>query len=319
MATKEEKEGRIFPTSNMARSVWDVLVKYMNEGGVKVDTSAEVIDLSLDSNTQHIVIKIKNKKEIIVKSCVLATGGTSRPETGSTGEGFEWLKKLGLTIVENDFALVPIALSDTWAKKLSGVTLQNTKLTAFQNGQKQMSAKGKLLFTHFGISGPTALNMSREISELLKYGAVTIEVDLFPQTDSGALRRQLQKLLVDESNKKLKNILHRLIPTALASTLLKIANINGETPSHSVSTEARKELVALMKAIPLNVSGILGAEKAIVSSGGVALENVNFKTMQSRLIPNLYLVGDVLNVNRPSGGYSLQLCWTTGFVAGNNC
>ena len=347
MATKEENEGRIFPVSNKAQSVWDVLVKYLKQGGVEVRMGIEVTGLSVDPDTKNIIIKTKDKREIIAKSCVLATGGTSRPETGSTGEGFKWLKKLGHTIVENDFALVPIALSDSWAKKLGGVTLKDIKLTIFsawgaclsgrqgsssmaafgaanggqaggQNRQKQVSVNGNLLFTHFGISGPTVLNMSKEIGELLKYGDVVIEIDLFPKTDLGALRKKLQELLIGESNKKLKNVLNKLIPAALVSALLEIAEISGETANHSVSAESRKKLAALLKAVPLNVSGLLGANKAIVSSGGVALEEVNFKTMQSRLIPGLYLVGDVLNVDRPSGGYSLQLCWTTGFVAGDS-
>ncbi len=317
VATKEENEGRIFPVSDSAKSVWDALIKYMKEVGVKVQTGVEVAGLSV-TDTKNIIIKTRDKKEIIAKSCVLATGGTSRPETGSTGEGFKWLKKLGHTIIENDFALVPVALSDAWAKKLGGVTVNDIKLTIFQNRQKQDSVNGKLLFTHFGISGPTVLNMSKEIGELLKYGDVVIEIDLFPKTDLGLLRKKLQELLVGESNKKLKNVLNKLIPTALVSALLEIADISGETVNHSVSAESRKKLVTLLKAVPLNVSGLLGANKAIVSSGGVALEEVNFKTMQSRLIPGLYLVGDVLNVDRPSGGYSLQLCWTTGFVAGSN-
>ncbi len=332
MATKVENEGRVFPVSDSAKSVFDVLVEYMKEGGVKVQTGAEVTELSIDSETKNIVISAQGGslptgqagasggeiKKIIAKVCVLATGGISRPETGSTGEGFLWLKKLGHTIIENDFALVPVALSDAWAKKLGGVTLKDIKLTTFQNGEKQAKAIGKLLFTHFGVSGPTVLNMSKEIGELLNYGEVVIEIDLFPRFDLGALRKQLQELLTKESNKKIKNVLGKLIPAALASALLKIANVDGETANHSVSTESRKKLVALMKAIPLHVSGLLGADKAIVSSGGVALEEVNFKTMQSRLVPNLYLVGDVLNIDRPSGGYSLQLCWTTGFVAGNS-
>lgn len=318
MPTKEENEGRVFPVSDSARSVWDVLVQYMKEGGVKVQTGAEVAGLSIDQANGQVVVRLKNKQEIVGKTCIVATGGTSRPETGSTGEGFKWLKKLGHTVIENDFALVPVALSDAWAKKIGGVTLKDIKLTSVQNGQRQGSVKGKLLFTHFGISGPTVLNMSKEIGELLKYGDVMIELDLFPKTDLGALRKQLQTLLVEESNKKLKNVLNKLVPAALVSALLEIANINGETANHSVSTENRKKLVTLMKAVPLHVSGLLGADKAIVSSGGVALEEVNFKTMQSRLISNLYLVGDVLNIDRPSGGYSLQLCWTTGFVAGSN-
>ncbi|MEK7516331.1 MAG: aminoacetone oxidase family FAD-binding enzyme [Patescibacteria group bacterium] len=355
MATKVEAEGRVFPVSNKAQSVWDVLVRYMKEGDVRIQTGAAVTGLSLDAVTKHVSIRLKDTTEIRAQSCVVATGGASRPETGSSGEGFIWLKKIGHTIIDTSGALVPIALTDAWAKKISGVTLKDIKLTVFQspeyvegqNGQKQeVSAKGgsavrlsstlsdqtegsspskssggqegKLLFTHVGISGPTVLNMSKEVGEMLQYGEVTIALDLFPKLDSGALKRELQTLLIAESNKKLKNTLRKLIPAALVGALLELANINGETANHSVRREDRIKLVALAKAIPLHVKGLLGADKAVVSSGGVALKEVNFKTMQSRLAPNLYVIGDVLNIDRPSGGYSLQLSWTTGFVAGSN-
>lgn len=316
MDTKEENEGRIFPVSDKAQSVSDVLAGYMREGNVKVQTGAEVSGLSIDKVSGHIIIKLKGGQEIIAKSCVLATGGTSRPETGSTGEGFKWLKKLGHKIIEDGVALVPVALKDTWTKKMSGVALKDVKLTTFQNKQKQAVGKGKLLFTHFGISGPTVLNMSKEIGELLKYGEVVIELDLFPKLDHGELKKKLQELLVSESNKKLKNTLSKFTPAVLALPILELSGIDGETFNHSVRSADRTKLVALMKAIPLNVKGLLGADKAIVSSGGVDLKEVDFKTMESRIVPNLYLVGDVLNIDRPSGGYSLQLCWTTGYVAG---
>ena len=215
---------------------------------------------------------------------------------------------------------MPIALKDEWAKKLSGLALKEIRLSVFLNGQKQKSfgkQEGKILFTHFGASGPTILNISKDIGELLAAGEVVIGLDLFPKLDHGALKQKLQALLVAESNKQIKNTLGEIIPSALASGLLELAGINGETANHSVKSEERTRLVVLMKDIPLHIEGLLGADKAIVSSGGVSLEEVNFKTMQSRLIPNIYIVGDALNVNRPSGGYSLQLCWTTGFVAGN--
>ena len=320
MATKEEDEGRVFPVSNKAQSVLDSLVQYIKEGGVEIRTSAAVSDISIDNLTKDIHIRLKDKTEITAKSCIIATGGISYPETGSTGDGFAWLKKFGHTIIDNDFALVPIELKDDWAKKLSGLTLNDIRLSVFLNGQKQKNfskQEGKLLFTHFGVSGPTVLNMSKDIGELLQGGEIVIGLDLFPKLDHGALKQKLQTLLVAESNKKLKNTLSKIIPSALVLSILEIAGINGETANHSVRSEERMKLVALMKGIPLHIKGLLGADKAIVSSGGVALEEINFKTMQSRLIPNLYIIGDVLNINRPSGGYSLQLCWTTGFVSGN--
>ena len=319
MPTKEENEGRIFPVSNSAQSVYGVLYAYMQEHGVTIRKSSIAGSITVHKDTGIITIHTKSGNDIDTKACIVATGGTSRPETGSTGEGFMWLKKLGHKIIENDVALVPVTLTDTWVRKISGLTLTDVKLTTFQNNQKQESHKGKLLFTHVGVSGPTVLNMSKDIGELLKYGEVKIMIDLFPSKDNKSLKQNLQDILVEESNKKLKNVLGQLIPSPLVSVILELASIDGETFCHSVSSEDRIALTKHMKEIPLHVKGLLGKDKAVVSSGGVALEEVDFKTMQSRIVPNLYLVGDVLNIDRPSGGYSLQLCWTTGFVAGNNC
>lgn len=319
METKEENEGRIFPVSNSAQSVYDVLYQFMQEGGVQIHKSSIVAGITKSKTDEGFTVLTKNGNKIAAKSVVLATGGTSRPETGSTGEGFLWLKKLGHTIVENDMALVPIALTDEWAKKLSGVTLENIKLTTYQNSRHQESYKGKLLFTHLGISGPTVLNMSRDVGELLKYGDVTIMLDLFPAKDTSKVKNELQSVLVEDSNKKLKNVLGRVIPSALVTPVLALTDIDGETFCHSVRSEDRVRIIQQIKALPLHVKGLLGKEKAIVSSGGVPLTEVDTKTMESRIAPGLFLVGDILNIDRPSGGYSLQLCWTTGHVAGENC
>lgn len=318
VATKEEEGGKVFSASNRAQSVLDALICYMKKGGVEIQTNAEVGDITVGAKKKHFSIRVKDGKEIKAKSCVIATGGMAFPATGSTGDGFQWLKKLGHTIVEKNLALVPIALKDAWAKKLSGIILEDVKLAIFQNGRKYGAERGKMLFAHFGITGPMVLDMSGKIGELIKQGEVIFALDLFPSLDHGALNKKLLELFVSESNKKLKNTLSLLIPSALVLEVLEIANINGETLSHSVSRENRIKIAALLKNIPLNVQGLLGADKAMVSSGGVDLREIDFKTMQSRLEPHLYVVGDALNIDRPSGGYSLQLCWTTGFVAGNN-
>lgn len=319
MATVEENEGRIFPQSNTAQSVYDVLYAYMREGKVTIHKSTNVRGIDVSKDGEIILIQTTSGNTIQARSCILATGGTSRPETGSTGEGFKWLKKLHHTIVESNPALVPIALTDEWVKKVSGTTLDEIKVTTFQNGKKQESYKGKLLFTHTGISGPMVLNMSKDVGELLKYGEVEIVLDMFPNKDVKNLKDTVQAILVENSNKKIKNVLGSLIPPSLQGTILTLAGIDGDTFSHSVRSEERVALVETMKNIRLHVKGLLGKDKAVVSSGGVALTEVDFKTMQSRLVPHLYLVGDVLNIDRPSGGYSLQLCWSTGFVAGDNC
>jgi predicted Rossmann fold flavoprotein len=323
METKEENEGRIFPVSNSAQSVFDVLYAYMREGNVTIHKSTTVSSISKDKTGESFVISTKSGNTIATEKVILAVGGTSRPETGSTGDGFKWLKKLHHTVIENDFALVPIALTDAWVKKISGVTLTDIKLSTYQNHEgkltKQESYKGKVLFTHFGISGPTVLNMSKDVGELLKYGDVTIMLDLFPSKDESKVRTALQTVLVAESNKKLKNVLSLFVPSSLVSIILEKAGVDGETFCHSVRSEERIALAEIVKTIPLHVKGLLGKEKAIVSSGGVPLTEVDMKTMESKIIPGLYLAGDVLNIDRPSGGYSLQLCWTTGHVAGEQC
>lgn len=319
MGTKEENEGRIFPVSDSARSVFDVLYHYMKEHGVEIHKSSTVAGIAKNKTGEGFAIRTKSGNRILAASIVIATGGTSRPETGSTGDGFAWLKKLGHRIVENDMALVPVALTDAWARKASGVTVTDIKLTTLQNGKPQDSYKGKVLFTHTGISGPTVLNMSHDVGELLKYGDVTIRLDLFPGKDSGKLKNELQTILVADSNKKLKNVLPMMVPSSLVMPILELAHVDGETFCHSVRSEERLTLVETMKSIPLHVKGLLGKEKAVVSSGGVPLTEIDMKTMESKITPGLFLVGDILNIDRPSGGYSLQLCWTTGHVAGKHC
>ncbi|MEK7574932.1 MAG: NAD(P)/FAD-dependent oxidoreductase [Patescibacteria group bacterium] len=315
MQTKIEKEQRVFPVSDSAQSVWNTLVDHLKNNNVEILSKSTVIEI-ITSGENVSGVKLKSGKTILGRSIVIATGGTSRPETGSTGDGYSWLKKIGHTVIDPTPSLVPIALQDAWVKKLSGASLTDIKLTIFQNGQKQDTRKGKILFTHVGISGPTVLNMSKDIGELLKYGDVALSLDLLPALDYGKLNERLQEIFKENDKKKLKNSLGSIVPSALAPIIVELSGINPETACNSVTREERLKLIKLLKDIPLHVKKLLGIEKAIITSGGVSLDEVDFKTMRSRLFPNLYLVGDILNIDRPSGGYSLQLCWTTGFVAG---
>lgn len=327
METKTENEQRVFPKSNKAQSVWNVMVEYVKQNNVTVLSNSPVVEIltSEKGDVKEIVgIKLKNKKIIYTKSIIIATGGTSRPETGSTGDAYAWLEKLGHNVIRPEPSLVPIAIKDPWVKRLSGVSLSNIKLTPFQNGIKQNNTKGintkngKILFTHVGISGPTVLNMSRDVGELLKYGEVVISLDLLPHLDYAELNKKLQEIFKLNDKKKFKNSLGDLLPSAIVPIVITLSGIDPDLACNSVTRESRIKLVKLIKDIPMNVEKLLGTDKAIITSGGVSLDEVDFKTMQSRLHSNLYLVGDILNIDRPSGGYSLQLCWTTGFVAGTS-
>lgn len=319
VATKVESQGRVFPVSNNAHTILDALIEYMKKGGVRILCNTPVANIAFNDALKFFKIQLGDGKIIQARSCVVATGGIARPETGSSGDGFLWLKKFGHTIYDTKPALVPIALKDSWIKKTSGITLEDIKFTIFQKGKIFGSRRGELLFTHFGISGPTVLNMSKDVGELLQYGDVDIILDLFPDMDQESIKQKIQSLLISESNKIIKNTLSNLLPASLIEAILEIARIDAKTPNHSVRREERVQLAGILKAMPLKVSGLLGVDKAIASSGGVVLTEIDGKTMGSRLVPNLFVIGDVLDIDRPSGGFSLQLSWTTGYTAGNYC
>jgi hypothetical protein len=312
---KEENEGRLFPETESAQTIVDTLVRELEVQGVEVRTRQNVEGIVFDRERQLFVVAV-NGQELLAQSCIMATGGYARPETGSTGEGFTWLQELGHSVSANNNALVPLELKNAWTKKLSGLTLPEVKLSLYAYDKKQSTHKGRMLFTHVGATGPLVLNLSKEVGDFLDHTDVTLYLDMYPEFDAGALKGHLKNILA--SNKKLYNALAEELPLQLVKGILNELDIEGDTPCHSVSTEARKKLLTYLKHIPLPVKGLLGSDKAVISSGGVELKEVDFKTMQSRVVPGLFIVGDLLNINRPSGGYSLQLCWSTGFVAGTH-
>jgi hypothetical protein len=315
MATKVENELRTFPVSDKAESVLDVLVDYMKENKVEVLSNCPVTGIVVENN-KVTGVTLKNKKVILGKNIILATGGASAPLTGSTGDGFVWLKNIGHTVIPPTPSLVPIAIKDKWVKSLTGISLQDIKISVFQNDKKQFFKNGKVLFTHVGLSGPTILNMSKDIGDLLKYGQVTVSLDLLPKEDYGVLNTRLQELFKEHDKKKFRNAIVNIVPSGIAPVVVDLSSIDPEKECNSITREERIRLINLLKNIPMQVDKLLGVDKAIITSGGVLLDEVDFKTMHSRLFPNLYLVGDILNIDRPSGGFSLQICWTTGFVAG---
>lgn len=312
--TAEENEGRLFPSTKKAETIQQALVNALAASDVTVRSQAMVSAIRLTDD--GFTITLAGDAIVSARKCIVATGGTTRPETGSTGEGMRWLKALGHTIVENSYALVPVTLSSQWTKELSGLTLTDCKLTLFADGVKHSTHPGKVLFTHVGLTGPTVLNMSKTVGDLLEYASVVIKLDVFPGKDPAAVDQILQTALTNDSNKKLRNTLGQLLPTAFAKAVLHECRIDDETKCHSVTRAERIKLGQYLKAVPLPVSGLLGRDKAVVSAGGVALDEIDFKAMESKVVSGLYVVGDMLNINRPSGGYSLQLCWSTGAVAG---
>jgi len=315
---KVEAEQRAFPKSERAQDVHRTMVQYMQVGKVTVLTDMAVLGIELEENDNRIARILTQDGPVVARNYVLATGGKSRPETGSTGDGFLWMKEIGHTVVEPDPALVPVTLGDAWTKEAAGISLKSAQLTVMQDGEKVLVKKGKMIFTHEGISGPLVLNMSKQIGELLKDGPVELHLDLFPGTDLGALDQLLLDTFEKGKNKMIKNNIGDIVQPKLGHLLLRIGNIPADTPLYQLTKESRMTFAKLLKAMPMRVSGLLGADKAVVTGGGVDLKEVEFKTMRSKLCKNLFLAGDILDFDRPSGGFSLQICWTTGFVAGTN-
>lgn len=312
-----EAEGRVFPKTEKSESVWNCLKEYMKKYHVDVRMNAPLKKFNV-TNGAITSVTLMNGEIISGNSYIIATGGTSRPETGSTGDGFAWLRTLGHTVRSADPALVPIRTKEKWGHKLSGLAFKSVKVTTKQNNVVQDVRVGKILFTHVGLSGPLILNMSKDISELLKYGSVTLTIDIFPTLNHRELDKHIHAIFQENQNKKLRNVLGEIAPSMLAKELPTLLTLDGEKEVNIVTRDERQQIVKFLKEIPLTPTGTLGVNKAVVVSGGVDLREVDFRTMQSRIYPNLHIVGDLLDIDRPSGGYSLQLCWTTGWVAGTH-
>jgi predicted Rossmann fold flavoprotein len=354
-----EARKRAFPKSNKASDVVKVLREWCMRNGVEMQTgrsaqlratpSAESFSPKVlgsafrGSLNQTISRELSTEGEPTAifgvdfggtlytgETYVLATGGLSHPETGSTGDGFGWLRELGHTVVAPTPTIVPLAVGDSAAesmvKRLSGTALKNSKITLYVDGVKSFAREGDILCTHFGLSGPTILNAAGKVAELLKEGEVTARIDLFPKEDLGSLDKKIVTLFEQNKNKDIDNALVDLLPTALARELLSHTGLTytvhtrptSMTKVHSFSREDRKKFVQLLKNITVEITGLLGFDKAVVADGGVPLTELDTTTFRSKIIPNLYITGDLLHINRPSGGYSLQLCWTSGYVAGSS-
>jgi predicted Rossmann fold flavoprotein len=315
---KVEARKRAFPSTEKADDVADLLVAYMKKHGVEVRTKCRV-DAVLVSDKK--IDGIRSAGEVYTaKNYLFATGGLSHPETGSTGDGFGWLKSLGHTVVDPSPTVVPIAVRDKWVHANMGVTLPAVHMSVYLDDVKKFRIAGDILCTHFGLSGPLILNNAKKVADLLQSGDATATIDLFPKLDHGALEKNIIEILDANKNKDFSNALRAIVPTgSYKGVSVAVAGIiDMDTKVHSFSKEPRKKLVHLLKAMPVNISGLMGFDRAVVADGGVPMSEIDPRTMRSNLAENLFVTGDLLHINRPSGGFSLQLCWTTGWVAGGH-
>jgi hypothetical protein len=320
-----EARNRAFPSTHKALDVYNVLEKYVKGGNATIKVNSPVTKINFEKN--HIISVYCGDQEYSALNFIFATGGATHRETGSTGDGFNWLRKIGHNVVDPTPSIVPLAVADAWVKKLAGITLEEMKITFFTDGVKAFSKKGRLLFTHFGLSGPLILNSASKVSDLLRSGTVTAIINLFPSEDIGALEKRIIGVFDSNKNKILKNVIGEIVPAGMAKGVELLlggatnpenkTKIDIEKKVHSVTVLERKMLVHLLKSLPVTITSLMGEDRAVVSDGGVSLEEIDMRTMKSKVVDNLYVTGDLLHINRPSGGYSLQLCWTTGHIAGS--
>jgi predicted Rossmann fold flavoprotein len=312
-----EERKRAFPHTQQAIDVTRVLTEYMNENDVEIRFGINVKNLMVaDGKIEGVET---NRGSFTSDSVILATGGASYKATGSTGEGLRWLREIGHTVHDATPDIVPLRVKEQWVKDLSGTTLEPMKITFAGSDGRTLSKTGKILFTHFGISGPLILNSAHEVKKLLKHGSVSGTIDLFPGMESHLVDRRLLDIFNENKNKIVRNVAKLAAPAGMVKALT--ANLPPELLEkkvNSVTQEDRKQIVHTLKGLPLTVTGTMGYDWAVVCDGGVALTEVDTRSMVSRLYPNLYIVGDLLHINRPSGGFSLQLCWTTGRIAGES-
>lgn len=308
---------RAFPITEKAPDVVAVFEKYLEEGRVTIMTGSAVTKVLHDK--KGIIGVVAGKENYTAKNYIFSTGGASHPETGSTGDGFEWLRQLGHNVKSPRPTIVPLKTSDKWSHKLSGVSIGDSKITFFQDNKKQFSKTGEILFTHFGVSGPLILNSAWKVGDLIESGSVNAKIDVYPKLQINELDAKILGIFEKNKNKILKNVLKEILPdgtTPGISLLLEGIDLNAKV--NYVTKEQRRKIIDVLKNLPVTITGLMGFERAVVADGGVTLEEVDTKTMRSRVVPNLFIIGDLLHIDRPSGGYSLQLCWTTGYVAGNN-
>ncbi len=312
-----ERGGRYFPAGNRAADVLQALLRWVKELKVEIRCNYKVEKI-LIKNGVVLGIVAKNEK-IMAPSVILATGGKSYPATGSTGEGFELAKKLGHKIENVIPALVPLITEGQTAQKLQGLNLKNVKAIVWVNDKKAGEAFGEMIFTHFGLSGPIILTLSRiVVAELHKKNKVEITIDLKPALDEQKLDNRLIRDLNEHGKKKFGNIFKNWLPSSMIPVFIEQLNIDPDKECHQVSAKERKKIKLLLKNLRFKIINHRSFKEAIITAGGISTNEISPKTMESKLVSGLYFAGEMIDLDAETGGYNLQIAYSTGWLAGNS-
>ncbi len=318
VATTLERGGRYFPASNKAADVLQALLKWAKELKVEIKCGYKVDSLITENNTIKGVVT--DGEKLYANHVIIATGGKSYPATGSTGDGYELAKRVGHSVVNVRPALVPLETKGNLAQSLQGLNLKNVKAVVWVNGKKIGDDFGEMIFTHFGLSGPIILTLSRiVVDELQKNNKVEITVDLKPALDEQKLDKRLLRDLNEHGKKKIGNIFSFWLPSTMVPVFIKQLGLNADKECHQISAKERKQIRHLMKNLPFTVSHNRSFKEAIITAGGIPTTEISSKTMESKIIKGLYFAGEIIDVDAKTGGYNLQIAYSTGWLAGNSC
>lgn len=314
--TKVERGGRVFPVSDKAADVVGALKKFLKDNGVRaVNGEAEEI---LTDNNKVIGVKLKSGAQISADSVIVATGGKSYPQTGSTGDGYKFAQKLGHTVVEPKASLVPMVCEEKWVSELMGLSLKNIAISVVnESGREVYSDFGEMIFTHYGVSGPVILSASSRLSDLgiKKY---TLKIDLKPALDEKTLDKRLLRDFGENKNKDFINSLSALLPQKLIPVVTRLSEINERKKVNEITKAERAALISVLKGLTLTLTEKRPIEEAIITSGGVSVKEINPKTMESKKTCGLYFAGEVIDVDAYTGGFNLQIAFSTAYCAAMN-
>ena len=323
--TKVERGGRVFPVSDSAMDVVNALKNKLKKENVEIKYNSRVVEI-ITENEKISGVKLENGTEISCDKCIIATGGKSYSSTGSTGDGYILLEKLGHSIKEIKPGLVPLKSEDKVCKELQGLSLRNVKVSLIDktNNKILYSEFGEMMFSHFGVTGPVILSASsklnnvKNINEKIKNKQIELVIDLKPALSFEVLDKRVQRDFEKYINKEFKNSLNDLLPQKLISPIINLSKIDKEKKVHQITREQREKLVNIVKNLKINISGFMPLDMAIITSGGINTKEINPKTMESKIVKGLYIVGELLDVDAYTGGYNLQIAFSTGVASGKN-
>ncbi|HNR96825.1 MAG TPA: NAD(P)/FAD-dependent oxidoreductase [Anaerolineae bacterium] len=316
VTTVVERGGRVFPASNDARQVGDALEGYLVSNKVRIQRNYAVDQILVESG--RVKGLASRGHELAGAAVILATGGASYPKTGSTGDGFRLAAAAGHHLIPIRPALIPLVATENWVKDLQGLSLRSVEATLFCGEKAIARGLGEMLFTHFGVSGPIVLSLSKRAVDALHGGRVTLRLNLMPGSTEQELERDVRQQLEKQARRQVESVLCALVPARIAAVIVSQAHVAPGKPGHQVTAAEQRRLVGLMQDLRLTISGSRPIDEAIITAGGVDTREVNPRTMESTLVRGLYFCGEVLDIDADTGGYNLQAAFSTGYLAGES-